>query len=140
VAESATVKVFDDYGHHPTEIAVTLQTLRDYFPERRIISVFQPHRYTRTYYLIDQFARAFLNADLVIVTEIYPAHELPIPGVTGQTLANRIAKEQDGIFFESDFERIMKRLKKTIRPGDIVVVQGAGNINQVARTLAREIK
>jgi UDP-N-acetylmuramate--alanine ligase len=140
VAESATVKVFDDYGHHPTEIAVTLQTLREYFPERRIISVFQPHRYTRTYYLFDQFARAFLQADLVIVTDIYPAHELPIPGVTGQTLANRIAKEQDGIYFEPDFERIMKRLKKTIRPGDIVVVQGAGNINQVARALARELK
>jgi UDP-N-acetylmuramate--alanine ligase len=140
VAEFGSVKVFDDYGHHPTEIAVTLQTLREYFPERRIISVFQPHRYTRTYYLFDQFARAFLHADMVIVTEIYPAHELPIPGVTGQTLATRIRKEQEGIFYEPDFDLIVKRLKKTIRPGDIVVIQGAGNINQVANTLVRELK
>jgi len=140
VGESGSIKVFDDYGHHPTEIAVTLQTLREYFPERRIISVFQPHRYTRTYYLFDQFARAFLHADIVIVTGIYPAHELPIPGVTGQTLATRIAKEQNGIYFEPDFEQIIKRLRKTIRPGDIVVIQGAGNINQVAKALVQELK
>jgi UDP-N-acetylmuramate--alanine ligase len=140
VGEVNAVKVFDDYGHHPTEIAVTLQTLREYFPERRIISVFQPHRYTRTYYLFDRFALAFMAADSVIVTDIYPAHELPIPGVTAQALAARIRKEQDEIYYEPDFDRIIKRLKRTVRPGDIVVIQGAGDINQIAKTLVRELR
>jgi UDP-N-acetylmuramate--alanine ligase len=140
VGDVNAVKVFDDYGHHPTEIAVTLQTLREYFPERRIISVFQPHRYTRTYYLFDRFALAFMAADSVIITDIYPAHELPIPGVTAQALAIRIRKEQNEIYYEPDFDRIIKRLKRTVRPGDIVVIQGAGDINRIAKTLVRELR
>jgi UDP-N-acetylmuramate--alanine ligase len=140
IGEAKGIRVFDDYGHHPTELAITLQTLRDYFPDQRIVSVFQPHRYTRTYHLFDQFAIAFMNADMVILTEIYAAHEMPIPGVTGQALAKRIAKEQDGVHFMSKFTSILRFLKRTLRKGDIVIIQGAGDINKVARRLLKELR
>lgn len=134
------VKIFDDYGHHPTEIAVTLRTLREYFPKQKIISVFQPHRYTRTYYLFDNFAISFLHADVVVVTEIYPAHEIPIPGIDGESLAKRIGKEQESVHFISNFDEIIKFLKKTIKPKDIIVIQGAGSIGQLAKRLLRELE
>ena len=134
------VKVFDDYGHHPTEIALTLQTLRDYFPDQRIISVFQPHRFTRTYHLFDQFAISFLHADMVIVTEIYAAHEKSIPGVSGHALAKRIAREQESVRFIRNQTLILRFLKRTVRAGDIVIVQGAGDINQIAPRLLRELR
>jgi UDP-N-acetylmuramate--alanine ligase len=140
IGDAKGIRVFDDYGHHPTELAITLQTLRDYFPNQRIVSVFQPHRYTRTYHLFDQFAIAFLNADVVILTDIYAAHEIPIPGVTGQALAKRIAKEQDEVHFMSKFTQILRFLKRTLQKGDIVIIQGAGDINKVARRLLRELR
>jgi len=140
IGSAKGIRIFDDYGHHPTEIAVTLQTLRDYFTDQRIVSVFQPHRFTRTYHLFDQFAISFLDADLVIVTDIYAAHEMPIPGVTGRALAKRIAKDQDAVHFIDRFPRVLGFLKRTLRSGDIVVIQGAGNINQIARKLLKELK
>lgn len=140
IGDAKGIRVFDDYGHHPTEIAITLQTLRDYFPNQRIVSVFQPHRFTRTYHLFDQFAIAFLNADTVIVTEIYAAHEMPIPGVTGRALAKRIAKEQDAVHFMGKFTNILRFLKRTLKPGDIVIIQGAGDINKVAQRLLKELR
>ncbi|KPK73725.1 hypothetical protein AMJ87_00965 [candidate division WOR_3 bacterium SM23_60] len=133
------VKIFDDYGHHPTEIAVTLQTIRDYFPKKRIISVFQPHRYTRTQHLFNNFAFSFLFADVVIVTDIYPAHEMPIPGVSGESLTKRIRKEQETVHYIPDFDDIIAFIKKTSRSGDIIVVQGAGSINAMARRIAKEL-
>jgi UDP-N-acetylmuramate--alanine ligase len=133
-------RIFDDYGHHPTEIAVTLQTLREYFPEQRIISVFQPHRFTRTYHLFDEFAISFLNADVVVMTEIYGAHEVPIPGVSGRALAKRVAKEQESVHFFGDLDQILRFLRRTVRSGDIVVIQGAGDINRIASKLIKEAK
>lgn len=133
-------KIFDDYGHHPTEIAVTLQTIREYYPNTRIISIFQPHRYTRTYYLFNEFAFSFFYADIVIVTEIYSAHEIPIPGVSGESLTKRISKEQEDVHFMPDFDDIVNFLKKIIRKNDIIVIQGAGNINQIAKRLIKELK
>ncbi len=132
------VALFDDYGHHPTEIAVTLQTVRDRYPNRRLISVFQPHRYTRTYYLFNDFARAFLYADIVIVTEIYAAHEVPIPGVSGLALAKRIEKEHSMVRFMPKLEDVVKFLKSTARRGDIIVVQGAGDINRLPKMIIKE--
>ncbi|UCD06110.1 MAG: UDP-N-acetylmuramate--L-alanine ligase [candidate division WOR-3 bacterium] len=140
IAEVNGIRIFDDYGHHPTEIAVTLQTLRDYFPAQRIVAVFQPHRFTRTYHLFDQFAKSFLSADLVIVTEIYAAHEMPIPGVTGRALANRLSKEQNGVHFISKIDQILEYLRQNLMPGDVIVIQGAGDINQVARQLLKELR
>jgi UDP-N-acetylmuramate--alanine ligase len=133
-------RIFDDYGHHPTEIAVTLQTLRECYPEQRIISVFQPHRFTRTYHLFDEFAISFLNADMVVMTEIYGAHEMPIPGVTGRALAKRVAKEQESVHFFGNLDGILRFLKRTVRSGDIVVIQGAGDINGIAAKLIKGSK
>ncbi len=134
------VKIFDDYGHHPTEIAVTLQTLRDYFPSSRIVAVFQPHRYTRTFHLFDQFAKCFLSADVVVLTEIYGAHESPIPGITGRALAKRVGREQEGVHFLNSFKKIIEFLSDEVKSGDVVIFQGAGDINKVARILFTELK
>lgn len=139
VAVLGDIRIFDDYGHHPTEIAVTLKTLREYFPKNRIISIFQPHRYTRTYYLFDRFADAFADADAVIVTDIYPAHETPIPGVTATALAQRIAARRKTVTYLAGFDQIVARIKKTVKPGDIIVIQGAGTINRITRQLVQEI-
>lgn len=134
------VMVFEDYGHHPTEISVTLQTLKQYFPDKRIISIFQPHRYTRTYYLFDQFGRAFIFANIVVVTEIYPAHENPIRGINGEALSRRIRKEQDGVHYIKSRAEIIKFLKKIIKPNDLIIVQGAGDINNIIPQLFRMLK
>ncbi len=137
VGEAGNVKIFDDYGHHPTEIAVTLETLRSCMPDRRIISVFQPHRYTRTYHLIDEFAKSFFAADLVIVTEIYAASEKPIPGINGEVLARRIEREHGPVMYFKDQTAIVDYLKKEIESGDAVITQGAGNIWQVGQELLK---
>ncbi|MGB3341002.1 MAG: UDP-N-acetylmuramate--L-alanine ligase [bacterium] len=139
VGEVAGVKIFDDYGHHPTEIAVTLETIHTYFPKRRIISVFQPHRYTRTYHLFDDFALSFLNADIVIVSKIYGAHEIPIPGVSGKALAKRISKDQNNVHFIAEIDDILIFLKKVAQRDDIIVIQGAGSINHLAKRLLKEL-
>lgn len=139
IGEVSGMKIFDDYGHHPTEIAVTLETIRKYAPQGRIISVFQPHRYTRTYHLFDDFALSFLNADIVIVSEIYGAHEIPIPGVSGKALAKRISKDQNNVHFIGEMDAILIFLKKVARRGDIIVIQGAGSINRLARRLLEEL-
>ncbi|UCF70317.1 MAG: UDP-N-acetylmuramate--L-alanine ligase [candidate division WOR-3 bacterium] len=140
IGDANGVKIFDDYGHHPTEIAVTLQTLREYFPSSRIVSVFQPHRYTRTFHLFDQFTKCFLSADVVILTEIYSAHESPIPGITGHALAKRVGREQGSVHFLGSFKKIIAFLSDEVRPGDVVIFQGAGDINKVARILFAELK
>ena len=133
------IMIFDDYGHHPTEIAVTLQTLRERYTGNRIICIFQPHRYTRTYHLFDKFAIAFINADIVLVTDIYPAHEIPIAGVSGEALARRIKREQKDVSY-IPLDHVVDFIRKITRSGDIIVIQGAGNINQIAGQLKRELE
>lgn len=133
------ISIFDDYGHHPTEIAVTLQTIREYYPNRRIISVFQPHRYTRTYHLFNDFAYSFFGADTVIITKIYAAHEIPIAGITGESLAKRIQKELEDVHYIAEFDDIIEFLYSRVVANDIVVVQGAGDINGLANRLLEEL-
>ncbi|MEO0184434.1 MAG: UDP-N-acetylmuramate--L-alanine ligase [candidate division WOR-3 bacterium] len=132
--------IFEDYGHHPTEISVTLQTIKEYFPGRRIIAVFQPHRYTRTYHLFDEFSRSFMFANIIIVTDIYPAHEIPIPGINGEALSRRIRKEQDNVFYIKSFSEIINFLQKTMRSNDIIIIQGAGDINRIVPRLFEELR
>ena len=110
--EVGGVKIYDDYGHHPTEVAVTLQTIREAHPTQRIISIFQPHRYTRTYHLFNDFAFAFFHADLVVMTDIYAANELPIAGITAEALAKRIRKEQVVVHYIPDFDEIIALLRE----------------------------
>jgi UDP-N-acetylmuramate--alanine ligase len=131
-ADIRDVMVVEDYGHHPTEIRATLNGAKLGWPRRRLVAVFQPHRYTRLAHLKDEFATAFNQADAVVLTEVYPAGEDPIPGVTGRALYEEIVRfGHKDVRFAPDFHDIPARLMEIVRPGDIVIVLGAGNINKI---------
>jgi UDP-N-acetylmuramate--alanine ligase len=127
--ERRDITVVDDYGHHPTEIRATLSALRDAWPERRLVVLFQPHRYSRTKALAEEFYTAFHEADILLLTEIYSASESPIPGVNSEALLNGI--KQHGhrhAYFESSFSELLDKAMDIIAPGDVVLSLGAGNI------------
>jgi len=132
--------VVDDYGHHPSEIRATLATARG-TGRKRIVTMFQPHRYTRTQALRDEFGRAFEDTDVLVVGDIYPASEAPIPGVTGQTIVDAIAEKtaQEGVSFQPDRRKIACDVGRNIEPGDLILSLGAGNIHEQGSVLARDI-
>lgn len=123
------ILLIDDYGHHPREIAATLQALRDAWPDRRLVLVFQPHRYSRTKALFDDFARVLAKADVMVLLDIYSAGEQPIIGVNARSLVDSIAKQssQRPIFVEQ-ISDLMTTLSNTLQDGDVLLMQGAGNI------------
>ena len=127
--ERGGVTVIDDYGHHPAEIAATLATARQVFPGRRLVVAFQPHRFTRTQALFGDFCKVFGNVDKLLLTEIYPASESPIPGVSGQSLAQGIRQvsNTDVAYFQ-DFAAINEALPELLKAGDVFITLGAGNI------------
>lgn len=134
--ESRGVLVVDDYGHHPTEIRAVLETFASCFPDRRRIVVFQPHRYTRTAALMDDFSRSFYQSDVLFLTEIYAASEKPIDGVTGKVLAERIAAHgHHELYFCPDLEEVLDKLSSLVRAGDAVITLGAGNVWQIGESL-----
>lgn len=135
--QSAANLLVDDYGHHPTEIAATVATART-GGWKRILVMFQPHRYSRTLALKDAFAKAFDGADAVFVADVYPASEKPIPGVSGLTIVDAArAHGHPHIFHEPDLSKIHKTLANELREGDLVLSLGAGNIHEAgARLLA----
>ena len=129
------VMVVDDYGHHPEEIKATLAGAREAF-SRRLVAVFQPHRYTRTQLLFDQFSTAFYNADLVLMTDIYAASEDPIEGVSAAGLADAIRQHgHRDVTHRSTKEELLEVLSDRVRPGDLVVTLGAGDIWKVGQQL-----
>jgi len=135
------IMVVDDYGHHPTEIRATLSALRDAWPERRLVVLFQPHRYTRTKALAEEFYTAFHEADILLLTEIYAASETPIPGVTAEALLNGI--KQHGhrhAYFEPNFARLLDKTMDILAPGDVVLSLGAGNIWQAGEMLLERLQ
>ncbi len=139
--ERGGVLVLDDYGHHPTEIRNVLETLAQCFPDRRQIVVFQPHRFTRTQALMDQFSRCFYQSDLLFLTEIYAASERPIPGITGSRLAEQIrAHGHHDLEFRPTFQELFESLKAVVRPGDVVITLGAGNVWQIGEDLLEFLK
>ncbi len=142
IARDAGVLVLDDYGHHPTEIRCTLEAIknghvaawRSQFGENgRLLVVFQPHRYSRTRELFSEFLTAFSAADEVVITDIYPAGEEPIAGVSGRLLAE--ALQHPKIFFAESLSDIAQYLAARVHPGDVVLTLGAGNVCQVAYEL-----
>ncbi|MBI1921212.1 MAG: UDP-N-acetylmuramate--L-alanine ligase [Geobacter sp.] len=136
--EKDGIMVVDDYGHHPTEIRATLAAAKNGFPENRLVVVFQPHRYTRTHELFDDFVKAFYDADVLVLTEVYAAGEPPIEGATGERLAARIKKHgQKDVSYIADRTTIAGELMKVVKPGDIVLTLGAGNIWQAGEELLR---
>lgn len=124
------VLVVDDYGHHPAEIKATLETARQSFPGRRLVVAFQPHRFTRTKALFGDFCQAFGQADELLLTEIYPASEAPVPGVSGQSLAQGIKQVSPGtsLRFFDNFDQLSAALPEVLKPGDLFITLGAGNI------------
>jgi UDP-N-acetylmuramate--alanine ligase len=130
--ERKGVVVVDDYGHHPTEIAATLAAARKGYPDRRIVVAFQPHRYTRTQALLPEFGHAFLNADVVVITDIYAASEAPIPGLSGQTLVDELlAHGQREAHYVPRIEDLPQALDRLTASGDLLMTFGAGSITNV---------
>ena len=129
------VMIVDDYGHHPAEIEATLDAAQRGF-DRRVVVAFQPHRYTRTKSLFDEFTRAFNKADVVLVTDVYAAGEKPIEGASGAELADAIrAHGHRAVSFVKDKTRMAAALADVVEPGDLVIALGAGDINASAREL-----
>ena len=125
------IMVVEDYGHHPTEIRATLDAAKRGWP-RRLVVVFQPHRYTRLSLLMGSFATAFNQADVLVVTEVYPAGETPIPGVTGRVLYEAVRQfGHKNVHFEPNLKKVAALVRRLAQPGDIVLAQGAGNITKV---------
>ncbi len=132
--EAGGVTVVDDYGHHPVEIRATLATARTCYPDRRLVVVFQPHRFTRTRALFGDFCRCFEGVDELLLTEIYPASESPIPGVSGESLARGITQvSRTRVAFYPDFAAVEAALPGVLKPGDLLVTLGAGNVWQVGQ-------
>jgi UDP-N-acetylmuramate--alanine ligase len=129
------VMVVDDYGHHPAEVEATLDAAQRGF-ERRVVVAFQPHRYTRTQLLFDDFTRAFNKADVLLVTEVYPAGERPIDGASGLSLAEGIrAHGHHAVTYVRDKKEVAQALFDLLEPGDLVIALGAGDINASVRDL-----
>jgi UDP-N-acetylmuramate--alanine ligase len=136
-AEVGGVLIVDDYGHHPVEIRATLQGAEGGFPDRRLIAVFQPHRYTRVQALYDEFCSAFNRAAQVVVCPIYPAGEKSIEGLDHRSLAEDIQNRgHHGVVVVDDLEGAVAYLSGEVRPGDLVITLGAGNVNEVCEALA----
>ena len=130
--ESNGVTVIDDYGHHPTEIKVTLETIEENWPNRRKVVVFQPHRYSRTRALFDEFSRAFYQSDVLVVLPIYAASEKKIEGVTSQNLCEEIkAHGHKEVIHTDGFKAALSHLKQTLQPGDVLLTLGAGDVWKV---------
>ncbi|MFH2074032.1 MAG: UDP-N-acetylmuramate--L-alanine ligase, partial [Pseudomonadota bacterium] len=138
--ETGGITVVDDYGHHPTEIRATLAAARQVWPGR-IIVVFQPHRYTRTQALFQEFLTAFTDADSLIVTDIYAASEDPLPGVTAEALCEGIrrAGHPDAVYI-SGFDAIVDHLAQVARPPDVILTQGAGSVWKAGEAFLKRSK
>jgi UDP-N-acetylmuramate--alanine ligase len=132
--------VIDDYGHHPTEINVTLDGIRRGW-NRRLVAVFQPHLYSRTKDFSQEFGRSFLNSDIFICTDVYPAREKPIEGITGELIADAAKKfGHKNVYYEPDKTKVPDLLKKICKKGDIVITLGAGDIWKFGEKFVELIK
>lgn len=134
--EQGSARLFDDYGHHPTEVAATLAAISGGWPSSRLVVVFQPHRYSRTRDLFEDFAESLSFPDVLVLTEVYSAGEEKITGADGRSLARAIRNrgQVDPIFVE-DIADVPKALESVLRDGDVVLTLGAGNVGSLASTL-----
>ena len=135
-ASVAGIRVIDDYGHHPTEIDVTLTAARRYAGDGRVLVIFQPHRYSRTQAFLDQFARTLDLADLTILLEIYPASEKPIAGVSASLIAQKMKRGK----FIPNFLEASEEIIDMAKTGDVILTLGAGDVNSLAPIIAQGLE
>jgi len=142
IGDVNNILVIDDYAHNPAKIAATLQAVKEMWSRRRVIAVFQPHRYTRVKFLKSQFINSFTFADAIVVTPIYSASEKPLFGVTGKELASSIKKNNPlkVVYYAEGFREILDWLKENTASGDIVITLGAGDITDIAYRFLEELK
>jgi UDP-N-acetylmuramate--alanine ligase len=135
--EEGSVLLVDDYGHHPTEVEATIAAARQAWPDRRLLMIYQPHRYTRTKDLYEDFVRVLSTVDSLLLLEVYSAGEQVITGADGRSLSGSIRNrgQVDPIFVE-DISLVADVLKNVMQPGDVVLTQGAGNVGGIAAELA----
>ncbi len=135
------VSIVDDYGHHPTEIAATLEALHQAWPGRRLVLVFQPHRFTRTHDLLDDFATVLSGVDVLLVGEVYAAGEAPIKDADGRAICRAVRSrgKVEPIFVER-IEEVAVPLRAVLRPGDVIVMMGAGHIGAIAHELPARLR
>ncbi len=139
--EKRNILVMDDYGHHPTEVRATLSALRNGWPERRIVVMFQPHRYTRTQALFKEFCTAFHEADVLLLTDIYPAGESPIKGVSSKLLMQGIMEhESRHVYLVPDIADLPQAVMGMLSDGDLVLTLGAGNIRRAGEELVKRLE
>ncbi|MES2437746.1 MAG: UDP-N-acetylmuramate--L-alanine ligase [Verrucomicrobiota bacterium] len=137
---SASYRIIDDYGHHPSELAATLQTARS-LKSKRVIVLFQPHRYSRTKALADDFGKVLQAADLVFITDVYAASEKPIKGISGQTLVDAMKDHGDiPATYLPDLDTAHHALGHALQPGDLLITLGAGNVHEAGTRLAADLK
>ncbi len=137
---SPTLRIIDDYGHHPTELAATLQTARSLKPKRLVV-LFQPHRFSRTQKLADEFGAALQAADRVFITDIYPASELPIEGITGQTIVDAMARHGDTpAEYIGAVSSAHHQLGNQLAEGDLLITLGAGNVHEAGTKIANDMQ
>jgi UDP-N-acetylmuramate--alanine ligase len=141
IGEVRRIKLYDDYAHHPTEIKQVITAARQWFGESRLIVVFQPHTYSRTKALLEEFTRAFNDANLVVISEIYAsAREKDNLGISGKILVEKVARHHPKVFYKAGEREIVEFLKKEARSGDIIFTMGAGNIFLWHKTILKALK
>jgi len=139
--EAAGITVVDDYGHHPTEIRATLKAARVGYPDRRIVAVFQPHRYSRLADLFDLFATCFDDADAAVITDVYAAGEEPLAGFDGATLARAASGVHRGsVFFEPAGTDLAERISARLQAGDLVITLGAGDVTRLGPAILHSLR
>ncbi|MGE5239452.1 MAG: UDP-N-acetylmuramate--L-alanine ligase [Chloroflexota bacterium] len=139
--EAGGVRIFDDYGHHPAEIRAVLKAARECFNGSRLVVVFQPHRYTRTNDLMDEFAKSFGAADHLFLMDIYPAGEKPLDGVSSAALLDKLEKRgQRNLTYRADRAELVGMLRASLAPGDVVITLGAGDVYRVGEQLLSDMK
>jgi UDP-N-acetylmuramate--alanine ligase len=137
--EGRGVLVMDDYGHHPQEIRVTLNAIKEAF-SKKIIVIFQPHRYTRTHLLFDDFVKVLSQVDTLFILDIYPAGETSIEGVTAEKLVNAIKENgHESVFYINEPDEAVRRVLEIVKPGDLVLTLGAGNVWMLGEKIVGDI-
>jgi UDP-N-acetylmuramate--alanine ligase len=126
------VLLVDDYAHHPSEISATLEAAREAHPGRRLVAVFQPHLYSRTRDFAEDFGRALAGADVVWVTDVFPAREAPLPGVTGELVSDAVQRAGGGVRYHEELDNLAEAVASDLLPGDLLLTMGAGSVEVVA--------